>query len=55
MGKKKRRRDSLDRVYKGDYIGCPAHPAMTHVITAAQQRRILFAGETLKINERFVM
>ncbi|OQR81087.1 myosin-like protein [Achlya hypogyna] len=54
FGKKKRRRDTLDRVYLGDYINCSKYPALRALITDARQRQILFAGETLKVNEKTV-
>ncbi|OQR89929.1 myosin [Thraustotheca clavata] len=54
FGKKKRRRDTLDRVYLGDYLNCTKYPAIRSLMTDARQRQILFAGETLKINEKTV-
>ncbi|KAF0718569.1 Aste57867_1615 [Aphanomyces stellatus] len=54
FGKKKRRRDTLDRIYIGDYLGMAKHPAFAALLTATKERKVLFAGETLKVNEKFV-
>jgi len=52
IGKKMRRKDSLDREYLRDYINCDAHPAFKAILTDAQERDMWFAGETLKVNEK---
>ncbi|RLN64136.1 hypothetical protein BBJ29_007034 [Phytophthora kernoviae] len=66
LGKKKRRRDSLDRVYEGDYIGVNKFPAYASIIQAHTEGRgakagssrngkekLLFLGTVEKVNERF--
>jgi hypothetical protein len=53
FGKKMRRKDSLDREYLRDYINCDAHPAFKAILTDAQERDMWFAGETLKVNEKY--
>ncbi|CAK4643656.1 unnamed protein product [Aphanomyces euteiches] len=54
FGQKKRRRDTLDREYVGDYLGLVNHPHIEKFFTAANERQVLFAGHTIKVNERFV-
>jgi myosin-1 len=66
MGKKKRRRDSLDRTYQGDYIGVNKYPAYASIIQAhsegrgskagsgrGKKEKLLFLGTVEKVNERF--
>lgn len=55
MGKKKRRRNTLDRVYKGDYIGVNTYPAYANLLQAkGAHQKLLFLGHVQKVNERFV-
>lgn len=55
MGKKKRRRNTLDREYKGDYIGVNTYPAYANMVTAKDPHaKLLFLGHVQKVNERFV-
>ncbi|ETW05324.1 hypothetical protein, variant [Aphanomyces invadans] len=54
FGKKKRRRDTLDRVYLGDYLDLNKHAPIQALLTATKERQVLFAGVTLKVNEKFV-
>lgn len=53
FGKKMRRKDSLDRAYLRDYIHCDRHPAFNAILTDAQEQDVWFAGETLKVNEKY--
>ncbi|RQM20209.1 hypothetical protein B5M09_012401, partial [Aphanomyces astaci] len=54
FGKKKRRRDTLDRVYLGDYLNVKKHTPLLALLKASKESHVLFAGETHKINEKFV-
>ncbi|CAK4616242.1 hypothetical protein LEN26_003667 [Aphanomyces euteiches] len=54
FGKKKRRRDTLDKIYLGDYLDLNMHTAVKALMTATKEREVLFAAETLKVNEKFV-
>ncbi|TYZ62688.1 hypothetical protein PybrP1_002691 [[Pythium] brassicae (nom. inval.)] len=56
MGKKKRRRNTLDREYKGDYIGVNTYPAYASLLSAkgGASAKLLFLGHVQKVNERFV-
>ncbi|GMF12938.1 unnamed protein product [Phytophthora lilii] len=66
LGKKKRRRDSLDRTYQGDYIGVNKYPAYAAIIQAhtegrgskagsgrGHKEKLLFLGTVEKVNERW--
>uniref|UniRef100_M4BHR2 Myosin motor domain-containing protein n=1 Tax=Hyaloperonospora arabidopsidis (strain Emoy2) TaxID=559515 RepID=M4BHR2_HYAAE len=63
LGKKKRRRDSLDRMYQGDYIGVNKYPAYALLIQAhtdgkrgggrGQTEKLLFLDTVEKVNERW--
>ncbi|RHY32265.1 hypothetical protein DYB32_002718, partial [Aphanomyces invadans] len=53
FGKKKRRRDTLDRVYLGDYLDLNKHAPIQALLTATKERQVLFAGVTLKVNEKY--
>lgn len=66
LGKKKRRRDSLDRHYQGDYIGVNKYPAYASILQAYSQGRgqkpssgrglkekLLFLDTVEKVNERW--
>ncbi|KAI9916376.1 hypothetical protein PsorP6_016998 [Peronosclerospora sorghi] len=65
LGKKKRRRDSLDRMYQGDYIGVNKYMAYAAIIQAQSEGRgsktgstrghekLLFLGSVEKVNERW--
>ncbi|RLN32406.1 hypothetical protein BBJ28_00025284, partial [Nothophytophthora sp. Chile5] len=66
MGKKKRRRNSLDRMYEGDYIGVNKYPAYAAILQThaegrggkagsarAQKEKLLFLAPVEKVNERF--
>lgn len=54
LGKKKRRRDSLDRVFKGDYINVKQYPAYESILNQRGPQKLLFAAMVNKVNERFV-
>lgn len=54
LGKKKRRRDSLDRWYKADYIGVKKYPAYQSILHSRGAQKLLFAAEVVKVNERLV-
>jgi hypothetical protein len=54
MGKKKRRRDTLDREYKADYVGFDQFPAYSTILHAKGPQKLLFAAAVIKVNERFV-
>lgn len=58
MGKKKRRRNTLDRAYKGDYIGVNTYPAYAQLLQTkgggGRHSKLLFLGHVQKVNERFV-
>lgn len=54
MGKKKRRRNTLDRVYKGDYIGVNVYPGYANILQSKGAQKLLFLGHVEKVNERFV-
>lgn len=53
LGKKKRRRDSLDREYKGDYIGVNKYPAYASMLQSKGMQKLLFLGQVEKVNESF--
>ncbi|CAH0487004.1 unnamed protein product [Peronospora farinosa] len=66
LGKKKRRRDSLDRLYQADYIGVNKYPAYASIIQGHTESRsskagldrghkekLLFLGTVEKVNERW--
>lgn len=56
MGKKKRRRNTLDRIYKGDYIGVNTYPGYGTILQTkgGRNQKLLFLGHVQKVNERFV-
>ncbi|GLE01125.1 hypothetical protein PINS_up009955 [Pythium insidiosum] len=54
LGKKKRRRDTLDRPYKGDYINTSMYPAYANILNQRGPQKLLFAAQVVKVNERFV-
>lgn len=53
MGKKKRRRDTLDRLHQGDYLNCRGIPAFLALMSQNSQREVFFAAEMQKVNQRF--
>nr|CCA16828.1 myosinlike protein putative [Albugo laibachii Nc14] len=54
MGQKKRRRDTLDREFRGDYIGLAELPAYQSIFTArGSSSCVVFAATVTKVNERF--
>ncbi|XP_044467383.1 myosin ID heavy chain [Mangifera indica] len=48
MGVKVRRKASLHREYKGDYIDVPSHPYLMKVMEKQGDNRVLFADKVLK-------
>ncbi|CAH0480097.1 unnamed protein product [Peronospora belbahrii] len=66
LGKKKRRRDSLDRVYQADYVGVNKYPAYSSIMHShiegrgskagtghGHKEKLLFLGTVEKVNERW--
>ncbi|DAZ99842.1 TPA: hypothetical protein N0F65_008585, partial [Lagenidium giganteum] len=54
LGKKKRRRNTLDRAYEVDYIGVSKFPAYRDILNSRAKQKLLFAANVVKVNERFV-
>lgn len=56
MGQKKRRRDTLDRKYLGDYLSKDhddLSPLFERIMDAHDQHHVTFAAKVIKINQRF--
>ncbi|KAF0689084.1 Aste57867_19356 [Aphanomyces stellatus] len=53
FGKKKRRRDTLDREYTADYLGLANHAPLRALFASAKESQVLFAGRVIKVNEKF--
>ena len=54
MGQKKRRRDTLDRVYAVDYVDTAKYLAYGQILASrGKQQKLLFASRVTKVNERF--
>ncbi|TMW66725.1 hypothetical protein Poli38472_014037 [Pythium oligandrum] len=54
LGKKKRRRNSLDRDYLVDYVNTKKYPAYSAILNQRGPQKLLFAADVVKVNERFV-
>ncbi|XP_030448906.1 uncharacterized protein LOC115671475 [Syzygium oleosum] len=48
MGFKVRRKASLHRDYKGDYLGVPSHPFLMKILQKQGDKQVLFADKILK-------
>ncbi|CCI42497.1 unnamed protein product [Albugo candida] len=55
LGQKKRRRDSLDREYEGDYLGLTQMPAYQTLLRkrSGLSHVVIFASDVVKVNYRF--
>lgn len=53
MGQKRRRRESFDAVYKTNYMDSKYNQELNAILTEYSQTTIYFAGEIVKVNQRF--
>nr|CCA27326.1 myosinlike protein putative [Albugo laibachii Nc14] len=55
LGQKKRRRDTLDREYEGDYLGLTQMPSYQTLLRKRSgfSHVVLFASDVVKVNRRF--